>query len=143
MQGRKAGTPGNVKATDYLAAEAKRIGLEPAGDNGTYFQTIPLQERTLDSAASVRAGGQSFTLGTDFIVRDQGVRARALDGVAVVDGGPVGDPSHHSAPAASAYAGKMIVIRPVNDSGAVVPLVPRSAVTRMFADAAVIAVASL
>jgi Peptidase family M28 len=143
MQGRKAGTPGNVKATDYLAAEARRIGLEPAGDNGTYFQTIPLQERTLVSAASVRAGGQSFTLGTDFIVRDQGVRARALDGVAVVDGGPVGDPSHHSAPAASAYAGKMIVIRPVNDSGAVVPLVPRSAVTRMFADAAVIAVASL
>ena len=28
MQGRKAGTPGNVKATDYLAREAARIGQE-------------------------------------------------------------------------------------------------------------------
>jgi len=40
MMGREAGTPGNAKATAYLAAEAARIGLEPAGENGTYFQTI-------------------------------------------------------------------------------------------------------
>ncbi|HET7471091.1 MAG TPA: M28 family peptidase, partial [Gemmatimonadales bacterium] len=143
MQGRKAGTPGNVKATDYLAAEARRIGLVPAGDSGTYFQTIPLQERSLVSAASVRAGGQSFSPGVDFIVRDQGAKARPIDGVAVVDGGPVGDPTHHSAPAAGAYAGKLIVIRPVKDDGSPAGLVPRSAVTQMFSAAAAIAVASL
>jgi len=143
MQGRKAGTPGNVKATDYLAAEARRIGLEPAGDHGTYFQAIPLQERTLVSAASVRAGGQSFSPGVDFIARDQGVKARPIDGVAVVDGGPVGDPTHHSAPPASAYAGKLIVIRPVKDDGSPAGIVPRAVVTQMFATAAAIAVASL
>ena len=143
MQGRKAGTPGNVKATDYLAAEAKRIGLVPAGDNGTYFQTIPLQERSLVSAASVRAGGQSFSLGVDFIPRDQGVRARPIDGLAVVDGGPVGDPSHHSAPPAGAYTGKLVVIHPVKDDGTTAGPVPRSVVTQMFAAAAAIAVASL
>ena len=34
MEGRKAGTRGNVKGTDYIAAEARRIGLQPAGDDG-------------------------------------------------------------------------------------------------------------
>jgi len=87
MQGRKAGTPGNVKATDYIAAEVKRIGLQPAGDGGGYFQTIPLQERSLVSAAGVRAGDASFTPGTDFIARDQGANARPIDGLAVVEQG--------------------------------------------------------
>jgi hypothetical protein len=41
MSGRRAGTLGNVMATDYLAAEAKRIGLRPAGDNGTFLQNVP------------------------------------------------------------------------------------------------------
>ncbi|MEO5904361.1 MAG: M28 family peptidase [Gemmatimonadaceae bacterium] len=40
MMGRETGTIGNMKATTYIAAEAKRMGLEPAGDNGTYFQEI-------------------------------------------------------------------------------------------------------
>src|SRR2546430_14762361 len=31
MQGREAGTAGNVKGTDYIAAEIKRTGLVPAG----------------------------------------------------------------------------------------------------------------
>jgi hypothetical protein len=40
MLGRGAGTIGNQKATDYIAAEFKRLGLEPAGDSGGYFQSI-------------------------------------------------------------------------------------------------------
>jgi len=32
MKGREAGTIGNVKGTDYIAAEAKRMGLKPAGE---------------------------------------------------------------------------------------------------------------
>ncbi|MGH7514215.1 MAG: M28 family metallopeptidase [Gemmatimonadales bacterium] len=144
MQGRKAGTPGNVQATDYLAAEAKRIGLEPAGDGGGYFQTIPLQERSLVSAAGVRAGGVSFTPGTDFIGRDQGVRARPIDGVAVVDAGTVGDSTHHSAPPAAAFAGKLVVVRPVPPAdGSPGGLVARAVVTQQFIGAAGIAVASL
>ena len=38
MQGRETGTIGNYKATNYIASELARIGLEPAGENGTYFQ---------------------------------------------------------------------------------------------------------
>src|SRR3954465_3112253 len=37
MMGRLAGTPWNDKGTDYIAAEVKRLGLVPAGDDG-YFQ---------------------------------------------------------------------------------------------------------
>jgi len=36
LLGREAGTIGNVKATDYLARAAQRLGLKPAGENGTY-----------------------------------------------------------------------------------------------------------
>ena len=42
MMGREAGTRGNVMATDYVAREMARIGLRPAGENGTWFQTVPI-----------------------------------------------------------------------------------------------------
>jgi hypothetical protein len=44
MEGRGAGSVGDVKATDYLAAEVKRIGLQPVGDSGTYFQSVPADQ---------------------------------------------------------------------------------------------------
>lgn len=40
MMGREVGTLGNVKGTDYIAAEFKRLGLIPAGENGSYFQNL-------------------------------------------------------------------------------------------------------
>ena len=41
MMGREAGTVWNTKATDYVAAEFRKLGLEPAGENGSYFQSVP------------------------------------------------------------------------------------------------------
>jgi hypothetical protein len=35
MLGRRIGELGNYKVTAYIAAEFKRLGLKPAGDNGT------------------------------------------------------------------------------------------------------------
>ena len=67
MQGREAGTRGNVKATDYLAAEAARIGLQPAGDSGTYFQSIPMIERATDSTSALEVAGARLTLGKDVL----------------------------------------------------------------------------
>ena len=40
MQGRETGTVGHIRATNYIAAELKKLGLKPAGDNGTYFQNV-------------------------------------------------------------------------------------------------------
>src|SRR5436190_529525 len=61
MQGREAGTPGNVKGTAYIAAEIKRAGLVPAGDDGTYFQTIPLRTRTFDTTSTFALAGAPLT----------------------------------------------------------------------------------
>lgn len=38
LEGRLTGTLGEKLATDYIAAFFQRLGLEPAGDNGTFFQ---------------------------------------------------------------------------------------------------------
>lgn len=46
MQGRATGTPGAERAARMIAAEMRRIGLEPVGDSG-FFQRVPI---TVDSA---------------------------------------------------------------------------------------------
>ncbi len=42
LGGRLAGSDGERCAGDYLAAQFKRLGLRPGGDDGTYFQSLPL-----------------------------------------------------------------------------------------------------
>jgi hypothetical protein len=72
MQGRRAGTPGDVKATDYIAAEARRIGLEPAGDGGGWFQLVPIVRRTLDPASGLTVDATSFKTWCDLVARGLG-----------------------------------------------------------------------
>jgi hypothetical protein len=67
MLGREAGTEGNVRGTNYLAAEAQRIGLLPAGENGTYFQTVPLIHRAPDSSSTLTVDGTRLELSKDFL----------------------------------------------------------------------------
>lgn len=40
LAGRLTGTPGERLATEYVAAYMKRLGLKPAGDDGSWFQTF-------------------------------------------------------------------------------------------------------
>jgi hypothetical protein len=42
MQGRETGTPGFERAADVVAARFRALGLQPAGDNGTFYQRVPL-----------------------------------------------------------------------------------------------------
>jgi hypothetical protein len=91
MQGREAGTMGNVKATNYIASEIARMGLEPAGDNGTYFQTIPVATRRLDAASSFVVNGAPLTLFTDWV--STGAGDAHLTSVPVIFGGTLGDSS--------------------------------------------------
>ena len=55
-----AGEKGELSA-DWIAAELDRVGAEPAGENGSWFQTVGMVEQTLDeNASSVSfAGGAS------------------------------------------------------------------------------------
>lgn len=52
FEGREPSTPVGETAADWIAAEMARLGLAPAGENGTFFQTVTLVEQTLDPAAS-------------------------------------------------------------------------------------------
>jgi hypothetical protein len=67
MLGRKAGELGNVKATDYIARELQRMGVQPMGENGTYFQQVPLVHRGLAKDASLTVDGESLNVGSDVL----------------------------------------------------------------------------
>ena len=42
LEGRGPGTRGGELAAEYIATQFALAGVEPAGDNGTYFQQVPL-----------------------------------------------------------------------------------------------------
>lgn len=43
MRGREGGTLDEMTASAWVAERAREAGLQPAGDNGTYFQFFPLE----------------------------------------------------------------------------------------------------
>ena len=123
MLGRESGTLGNYKGTEFLAAEIERMGLEPAGDDGTYFQTIPLMERALAPDPSVGVAGTELELGTDYLPLPpmRGVlpfrfgASRSLDGVEVIYGGQLGDTANMVNPEQA--AGKLVLFTPAMGMG--------------------------
>ncbi|HEX4738665.1 MAG TPA: M28 family metallopeptidase [Allosphingosinicella sp.] len=64
FEGRGPGTPGETKTIAWLAAQFRQLGLEPAGPNGSWFQTVPLVRTQLDKsgAASFSVHGQTVPL---------------------------------------------------------------------------------
>jgi len=44
LEGRRTGTPSELKATNYLANQYKKYGIQPKGDNRTYIQTFDINE---------------------------------------------------------------------------------------------------
>ena len=143
MQGRLLATPGNVKGVEYIAAEVRRMGLIPMGDNGTYFQTVSVVDRAFDESTRLSVGTTSFTPWTDYILRDQGAGARSLDGAQVIYGGTWGDSA--SLIDGAAAAGKLVVLTlpPLGATQGIPGAVARAAVSRRFSEAAGIAVASM
>jgi membrane dipeptidase len=43
FKGRKSGTPEYDKAAEYVAKKMQEYGLQPGGDNGTWFQEVPFK----------------------------------------------------------------------------------------------------
>ena len=56
MQGRDTGTAAYQRAAAYVEGRFKAAGLKPAGENGTYFQTVPMHE------VAVEPEGTSFVV---------------------------------------------------------------------------------
>jgi Zn-dependent M28 family amino/carboxypeptidase len=65
--GRAPATPGGERATEYLAAELKKLGLEPAGDNGTFFQQVPIVESSVDRGFTLSVPGTTYRYLKDIV----------------------------------------------------------------------------
>jgi hypothetical protein len=113
MQGRRIGEIGNYKGTEYIAREFKRLGLKPAGENGSYFQDLPFGPIGFDSASSrFTAGTATLAAKSDWIpvapAVATGVGGRAeLNGVATIYGGKYGDTT--TVLDAATFRGKVVV----------------------------------
>jgi Zn-dependent M28 family amino/carboxypeptidase len=62
LEGRGPGTRGGDLASEYIATQFALAGLKPAGDQGTYFQQVPLIGITTEPAATLSAakGGENL-----------------------------------------------------------------------------------
>ena len=71
LEGRGVGVRGGQLATEYIAAQFALAGAKPAGDDGTYFQKVPLVgvETQPDAQLSASASGKSveFHWLSDFV----------------------------------------------------------------------------
>lgn len=75
LEGRGPGTRGGEIATEYIATQLALAGAKPAGDNGTYYQKVPLVgvETQADATLSAAAGGKAvdFRWGDEFVGTSQ------------------------------------------------------------------------
>lgn len=88
VRGRAAASPEHDEAVGLLATELRRMGLQPAGDDGTFFQTVPMIRRSIHSDLTV--DGRPLELWEDWAPYDHGAQLPSLDGARVVFGGNLG-----------------------------------------------------
>lgn len=64
LEGRGVGTRGGDLAAEYIAAQFALIGAKPAGDNGTYFQRVPMVgvEPQPSSTITAQMGNKTVSL---------------------------------------------------------------------------------
>ncbi len=67
MRGREAGTIDEMTASAWVAERAREAGLQPAGDNGTYFQFFPLERMRVSAGSAVTLGGAALKMGRDVL----------------------------------------------------------------------------
>jgi hypothetical protein len=142
MQGRQVGRIGNKKGTDYIAAEVKRLGLVPAGDNGTYFQVLPFHLHAFTDHSRLTADGNPMPWLGDWVAIPGARAPRTIAGAQVIFGGTSGDTTTQIS--AAQAAGKFVVLlaakppAPVAGRGGFGALAPNR-----FADAAAVAMVDL
>lgn len=62
MRGRRAGTADELRAAIWVAERARAAGLQPAGDDGTYFQFYPLHRITVATTSRMSLNGRPVAL---------------------------------------------------------------------------------
>jgi hypothetical protein len=88
LLGREVFTEGFGMAEGYVAAHLEQWGVKPMGENGTYFQTVKLNDvkvETDNTSVTVTAGGQSRTFkngaGVTFATPAGGKQSATINGV--------------------------------------------------------------
>jgi Zn-dependent M28 family amino/carboxypeptidase len=99
MEGRNTGSAGHTRAAEYVAAQFKQAGLEPAGTNGL-IQPVRFKTRRLDEAHSslalVRNGAsEPLTLGEDATLSVRIDPAASVDAPLVYVGYGLNIPERH------------------------------------------------
>ncbi len=102
LEGRGPGTRGGQLAAEYIATQFALAGARPAGENGTYFQKVPLMavhtEVDKTSFTLVPASGTPIRLkyGEDYLTKDQaGAPAVDIDAPIVFVGYGIDAPEYH------------------------------------------------
>jgi len=91
MMGRRAGDVGGLKGTAYIESEVRRLHLEPAGDNGTFFQAVPLVTRTIDPKSPLAADTEPLVMGVDYFPVNVSGVPHSIDGAQVIYAGNAAD----------------------------------------------------
>jgi Zn-dependent M28 family amino/carboxypeptidase len=69
LEGRRPGTRGGELAAKYIAAQFQRLGLQPAGDSGTYYQRVPIITLTPNPTVRIAAPGSGdLTYRKDYVL---------------------------------------------------------------------------
>ena len=101
LEGRGPGKRGGQLAAEYIATQFALAGAKPAGDNGTFFQSVPLMAVHTDADQTtftfVPASGSPIPLkyGEDYVTKDQtGVPITDLDAPIVFVGYGINAPGY-------------------------------------------------
>jgi len=65
LEGRGTGTRGYMLAAKYIASQYEQMGLKPAGENGTFFQTVRFRQFDIvpeKSSVTIKHNGQQHPL---------------------------------------------------------------------------------
>ncbi len=66
FEGRGTAQPGGDRAAQYLADRFKAMGLKPAGENGTYLQTIKFKSAEVLPDSALRVGDTAMAATTSY-----------------------------------------------------------------------------
>ncbi|MDX1493163.1 MAG: M28 family peptidase [Longimicrobiales bacterium] len=111
LEGRAVGTPGAHCAADYLSERFRALGLRPAGDEGSFFQSFPIRKGAeLGSDNRLVVDGSSFDVGVHWTPTGFSASGR-LEGELVYGGYGLSSPGNpHDADARMDISGKVVVL---------------------------------
>ncbi len=102
LEGRGPGTRGDKLAAEYIATQFALDGVQPAGDDNTYFQRVPLyavhtiEDKTKFSFVPASGSPVDLAYGTEIVSKDQtGQAAADIDAPIIFVGYGIHAPEYH------------------------------------------------